>query len=179
MIRLFRIGYLVSVLTDLVQIRRLGEMKRDENSRFRIYLKRHNYVERRLKKIGQEIEAQIDCNTCANCCRVATVEPTERDIDKLAKFLRISRERFLSEYTTEGEPGKRILRQTGEGCVFLSGMDCTVYEERPRMCELFPHVVKGEGPITTRMWELVDRATYCPIVYNSLEAFKAETGFGR
>lgn len=167
------------MITDLVQIRRLGEMKRDENSRFRIYLKRHNYVERRLKRIGEEIQDQIDCTSCANCCRVATVEPTERDIEKLAKFLRISRERFLADYTSESEDGHRILRQTRDGCIFLSGMDCTVYEERPRTCEFFPHIVKGEGPITTRMWEMVDRATYCPIVYNSLEAFKVETGFQR
>jgi hypothetical protein len=27
------------------------------------------------------------------------------------------------------------------------------------------------------MWEFVDRACYCPIVYNSLEAFKQELRF--
>jgi len=27
------------------------------------------------------------------------------------------------------------------------------------------------------MWQMPDRATYCPIVYNSLEAFKEEVGF--
>jgi hypothetical protein len=29
------------------------------------------------------------------------------------------------------------------------------------------------------MWQFIDRACYCPIVYNSLEAFKQETGFRR
>ena len=29
------------------------------------------------------------------------------------------------------------------------------------------------------MWELIDRACYCPIVYNSLEAFKDEMAFKR
>jgi hypothetical protein len=29
------------------------------------------------------------------------------------------------------------------------------------------------------MWELIDRACYCPIVYNSLEAFKEEMNFKR
>lgn len=167
------------MLTDLVQIRRLGEMKRDENSRLRLYLKRHNYVERRLKKIAEEIQDQIDCTVCANCCKVASVEPTDRDIEKLAKFLGISRERFLDEYTTTDEEGTRNLRRTEAGCVFLDGFDCTVYEARPRTCEFFPHITKGEGPITTRMWELVDRATYCPIVYNSMEAFKVEVKFQR
>jgi len=29
------------------------------------------------------------------------------------------------------------------------------------------------------MWQFIDRACYCPIVYNGLEAFKEETGFRR
>lgn len=167
------------MLTDLVQIRRLGEMKRDENSRFRLYLKRHNYVERKFKKIAEEIQDQIDCTQCANCCKVASVEPTERDIEKLAKFLGIGVEKFLAEYTVVDKEGVRNLRRTETGCIFLDGFDCIVYEARPRTCEFFPHVTKGEGPITTRMWELVDRATYCPIAYNSMEAFKLEVKFQR
>jgi hypothetical protein len=27
------------------------------------------------------------------------------------------------------------------------------------------------------MWEMADRACYCPIVYNTLEAWKVETKF--
>jgi hypothetical protein len=27
------------------------------------------------------------------------------------------------------------------------------------------------------MWHMPDRAVYCPIVFNSLEQFKVETGF--
>jgi hypothetical protein len=29
------------------------------------------------------------------------------------------------------------------------------------------------------MWEMVDRACYCPIVYNVVQAFKVELGFKR
>ncbi len=167
------------MITDLVQIRRLGEQKREENGRFRVHLKRHNYVERKLRKMAQEIQEQIDCTQCANCCKVATVAPTERDIEKMARFLRISPEQFLRDYTTRDEQGELSLRRNERGCVFLDGNDCTIYEVRPRICVDFPHLVKGEGPISTRMWYFVDRATYCPIVYNSLEAFKEETGFRR
>jgi hypothetical protein len=39
-----------------------------------------------------------------------------------------------------------------------------------------PQVVRGNGSIVSRMWEPIDRACYCPIVYNSLEAFKDEMG---
>jgi uncharacterized protein len=164
------------MLTDLVQIRRLGEKKLDENRQFRAYLKRHNFVERRFRHIAQDIEEDMDCRQCANCCRLATVKLQERDIEKLAKFLRIKRERFLQDYTIKSDEGV-ILKRGETGCIFLSGNDCSIYESRPHTCENFPHLIRGAGSFLSRMWEMPDRATYCPIVYNSLEAFKAETGF--
>ena len=166
------------MITDLVQIKRLGEKKREENGKFRVHLKTHDYNEKRFRRIGEEVEDQIDCTVCANCCRVATVEVSDRDIDRLAKFLKIKRQKFIDEYTVVNEEeGTTDLRRTDKGCVFLSGNDCTIYEERPDICRNFPHVVRGEGRITTRMWQFIDRACYCPIVYNSLEAFKKEAGF--
>ena len=87
---------------------------------------------------------------------------------------------FLAEYTVESEEEGRILRRSeAEGCVFLDGKTCTVYEARPDTCSRFPHLVRGNGSIASRMWQFIDRACYCPIVYNSLEAFKEETGFTR
>jgi Fe-S-cluster containining protein len=166
------------MITDLVQIKRLGEKKRDENSRFRVHLKTHDYNEKRFRRIAEGIEEQIDCTVCANCCRVATVEVTERDIERLAKSLRITRQKFVAEYTVVNDKDNTTdLRRTETGCIFLSGNDCTVYEDRPAICRDFPHVVRGEGRTHTRMWQFIDRACYCPIVYNTLEAYKEEAKF--
>jgi Fe-S-cluster containining protein len=153
----------------------LGEKKRDENLRFRLFMKSRDHSDRILRRIAQGIEDDIDCTICANCCRVATATVKQRDVEHLARFLRISEARFIAEYTTESEDEGRILKRTkAEGCVFLSGNECTVYESRPDSCQRFPHVTRGNGSIVSRMWEFVDRACYCPIVYNSLEAFKQE-----
>lgn len=166
------------MITDLVQIKRLGESRRRENERFRRYIKSHDYVERRLKQIAREIEDQIDCLECANCCRVATAKVTERDAARLAKLLGVSVASFYRDYTQEDEEDGVVLKRSEEtGCVFLNGNECTVYEARPSACELFPHTVKGEGSRASRMWQYIDRACYCPIVYNTMEAWKVETGF--
>ena len=166
------------MITDLVQIKRLGDKKREENSKFRVHLKTHDYNEKRFRRIGEEIENQIDCTVCANCCKVASVQLSERDIERLTKSLRISRAKFMAEYTVQNEEeGTTDLKRTESGCVFLSGYDCTIYEDRPDICRNFPHVVRGEGRTHTRMWEFIDRACYCPIVYNALEAFKEEAKF--
>lgn len=168
------------MLTDLVQIRMLGERKRDENERFRKHMKSRDHSDRILRRIAVGIEEQIDCTQCANCCRVATASVTERDIEKLAKELGMSPARFIAEYTDQSKDEGRILRRTkASGCVFLSGNECTVYDARPDSCQKFPHVVRGQGSIASRMWQFADRACYCPIVYNSLEAFKDQLGFKR
>jgi Fe-S-cluster containining protein len=165
------------VLTDLVQIKRFGEKQREDNQKFRAWLKRHNFVERRLKAIAQDVEAKIDCTACANCCRVATTPVTERDAENLARFLRVKVAVFLRDYTVETEDEGRILKRDKNGCIFLDGNLCSVYEARPNTCELFPHLVKGNGSLLSRMWHMPDRAVYCPIVYNTLEEWKVETGF--
>jgi len=165
------------VLTDLVQIRRLGEKKRDENESFRKHLKRHGFHEKRFRAIAHDVESQVNCLECANCCRVATARVTERDAEKLARFLRIRLTQFVHEYTEESPEEGMILKRNENGCVFLNGNECLVYEARPASCESFPHLTRGSGSVTAKMWDFKDRACYCPIVYNTLEAFKTETGF--
>ena len=161
-----------------MQIRMLGERKRPENELFRRHMKSRDRYDRALRRIAEEIEERIDCLACANCCRVATVTITERDVERLARALRIKPSRFLAEYTTQSEEEGRILRRDEQaGCVFLNGNECIVYDDRPDTCQKFPHLVRGSGSIASRMWQFIDRACYCPIVYNSLEAFKDELKF--
>src|ERR1022692_2346744 len=126
------------MITDLVQIKRLVEKKREENGRFRVHLKTHDYNEKRFRRIGEEIQDQIDCTVCANCCRVASVAVSERDVERLVKSLKISRAKFIAEYTVMNEEeNPRDLRRTEKGCVFLSGNDCTIYDDRPDICRHF------------------------------------------
>jgi len=168
------------MLTDLVQIKLLGEKKRAENERFRKHMKSFDHSDRILRRIAGEIEEGIDCLACANCCRVATAKVMERDVERLAKHLRVKPARIMADFVDQSEEEGLILRRDKKtGCIFLSGNECTIYEARPDSCQKFPHVVRGAGSIVSRMWELIDRACYCPIVYNSLEAFKEEMRFQR
>ena len=168
------------MITDLIQIKLLGEKKRPENERFRKHMESFDHSDRILRRIAEEVEDSIDCLACANCCRVATAKVTERDVEKLSKYLRLKPARFLADFTEQSEEeGVVLKRDRKTGCVFLNGNECTVYDARPDSCQKFPHVVRGNGSIASRMWELIDRASYCPIVYNSLEAFKDEMEFKR
>ena len=166
------------MLTDLVQIRRLGQQNKSENSRFRAYLRNHRHSDRRLRFLAEKIEANIDCTQCANCCRVGEVPLIDRDIEKLAKFIGVSRDEFIRDYTQPAAEGELILKRTDEaGCVFLQGNLCSVYEARPQNCANYPHLVRGTGSIDSRMWEFLKRTEHCPIVYNWMEAVKTDIGF--
>jgi Fe-S-cluster containining protein len=166
----------------LVQIRRLGEQKHEDNLRFRKWMKSHIFVERQFRKAAQEVEDGIDCRQCAECCRVTEVQLVERDVAKLARFLGISEREFMEKHTALDEDGAAILVRVKSadgvmGCEFLDGNECTVYEARPTNCERFPHLVRGAGSLESRMWDFADRATYCPIVYNWMETVKKLTKF--
>ena len=166
------------MITDLVQIKRLGEKKHAENMRFRRWLKSHTFVERQFRNAAKEISDEIDCRQCGECCRVTEVELTERDVDHLAKYVGAPKKRFLADYTMQNDEGNLILKRTDEtGCVFLQGNECTVYDARPADCERFPHLLSSSDSLERKMWTMPDRATYCPIVYNWLEKIKSLTKF--
>jgi Fe-S-cluster containining protein len=171
------------MITDLVQIQQLGEKKRDENLKFRSFMKSRDHSDRILRRTAEEIQEQFDCTTCANCCKTSTTEVSERDIEKLARHFRITAAQFIADYTTveedEGQMTRVLKFSEPAGCVFLDGKLCSVYDARPGICQRYPHLVRGNGSIASRMWQFVDRATVCPIVYNCLEAFKDELRFRR
>jgi len=71
----------------------------------------------------------------------------------------------------------RVLKfSEAAGCVFLEGNLCSVYDARPGICQHYPHLVRGNGSIASRMWQFVDRASVCPIVYNCLELSRTNCG---
>ncbi|MDE3198134.1 MAG: YkgJ family cysteine cluster protein, partial [Acidobacteriota bacterium] len=99
---------------------------------------------------------------------------------RISRAMGMSEKEFIEKYTTSSVFDEElILRRTEHGCIFLNGNDCTIYDDRPDTCRNFPHVVRGSGSIESRMWQMIDRATYCPIVYNALEAWKDVIGFPR
>lgn len=87
---------------DLAKIRQLAEEKRDENWKFRPFLKGFcrlslEKVDRLAHKLYREISSVIDCGECGNCCREIKPVLNRSDIERLVKGLNISTTQFKEE----------------------------------------------------------------------------------
>lgn len=167
------------MLTDLVQIRTLTKSKEPENLAFRRYLRNHHYSDETFRRIAMEVEAHIDCTACANCCRQTLVSVSNEEVAEIARYLGMEQEQVAHLYLTNDPEvhSGRILINEPDGCIFLDGNLCTIYDARPQACRAFPHLTANKRSLAARMDAVCKRAWMCPIVYNALEEYKHVVGF--
>ena len=94
-------------------------------------------------KAVSNIWNEIDCLSCANCCKTMTPTYTNADIKKIASYLQISTDAMKKRWLKkERGTGDWINKTTP--CQFLNpGTNmCNVYEVRPADCAGFPHLTK-------------------------------------
>lgn len=101
------------------------------------------------------------------------------EIGRIAVHLGMTVEAAERLYTVADpdESGLRNLVSSGEGCVFLDGTLCMIYEARPNTCRNFPHIAVGGHSLGSRPSSLARWAAICPIIYNAIEEFKHQTGY--
>ncbi len=91
-----------------------------------------------FRQLHTEVFEEIDCLTCANCCKTTSPTFYETDIDRVAKALKIKTGKFIDTYLHKDTDNDYVLNETP--CPFL-GYDnkCIVYASRPRACREYPH----------------------------------------
>ncbi|MCX6380307.1 MAG: YkgJ family cysteine cluster protein [Armatimonadetes bacterium] len=112
---------------------------------------------------------QIDCTTCANCCRTLQIVVDDKDISRLSAHLGTTPSEFSRRYVQIGKDKTKYF--TKIPCPFL-GEDnrCTVYEARPQACSGYPYLHwKG---FRTHSLMMLDGCSTCPIVFNVWHALK-------
>lgn len=117
---------------------------------------------------GEAFE-QMDCLTCANCCKTTSPIFYQRDIERLAKSMRVRPSDFIVKYLHIDEDGDYVLNVAP--CPFLDSENyCTVYEDRPTACREYPHTNRK------RMAQILDltlkNTEVCPAVFWIVEELK-------
>lgn len=103
----------------------------------------------------------IDCLKCANCCKTTGPLFTQKDVERIAKHLRIKPGDFIESYLRIDEDNDFVLKTTP--CTFLGADNyCSIYEVRPKACAAYPHTdMRGQKkilPLTLKNAEM------CPAV---------------
>jgi Fe-S-cluster containining protein len=162
--------------TNKKKIKTLSEKKHEENWSFRAFLKGYDpgpeEIDKIVHELSETISAQIDCKTCANCCKKALPILNQRDIQRFSAGLCITERQFKKQYlkAEKEEPGQFTFKETP--CPFLKENLCSYYEFRPNDCKSFPHLHKKD--FVFRLWGIIENCSICPVVYNVYEYLKDE-----
>jgi len=83
----------------------------------------------------------FSCTGCGDCCTGSPgyVWLSEKDIQRLAKHLKLTKEAFLRRYTKRVGPRISLLENAKNyDCVFFKDRKCSVYAARPEQCRTYP-----------------------------------------
>jgi uncharacterized protein len=158
---------------NLEKIKILSQENRDENFRFRSFLKSidDEKVDRTVHRIYEYITKNIDCTECGNCCKKMTPSVSKAEIKRLAKMDNLSIEEFTASYVEiDSDEGDKYLKDMP--CKYLENKRCTIYIDRPGDCKSYPHIDKKGFNSRTLM--MIDNYGICPIVFNVFERLKSE-----
>ena len=119
--------------------------------------------------LHDEVFDEIDCLECANCCKSLGPRITDRDIEKMAKALRIKGAEVVAQYLRIDEDGDYVFREMP--CPFLASDNyCLIYENRPKACREYPHTDRKKF-FQIRGLALKNTST-CPAVYEILKRLR-------
>jgi uncharacterized protein len=156
---------------DLNRFRETAKRKSAENRKFLQTLKKHNprQLDDAFHTVHEEVFEEIDCLTCANCCKTTSPIFYQTDIERLAKTLRIKPGEFIKTYLRLDEDNDYVL-QTAP-CPFLDQDNyCSVYADRPKACREYPHTNRK------KMYQVLELAykntLVCPAVLEIVERLK-------
>lgn len=122
-----------------------------------------------VHNLHDEVFEEVDCLDCANCCK--SISPTlyDKDVERLAKHLKMKPSKFIDQYLYIDDEGDYVFQQTP--CPFLMPDNyCMVYESRPKACREYPHTDRK------RFYQILNltlkNTEVCPAVFDVVEKLK-------
>lgn len=158
-------------IMDLPRHREKARQKAAENKKFLLGLKKKDarIVDDAFHQAHHDVFEEIDCLTCANCCKTTSPIFYQTDIERVARALKMKPGDFVEKYLRIDEDRDFVLK--GAPCPFL-GQDnyCMVYADRPKACREYPHTDRK------KMVQIMDltlkNTVVCPAVFEMVERLK-------
>lgn len=121
-----------------------------------------------INRVEKEVWKEVDCLSCANCCKTMTPTFNAKDIKRISAYLGETVEEFKTKRIRRERGGDRDWINKTEPCQFLDMKTnmCSIYEVRPADCAGFPHLFKKFSDFAHVHKENVDS---CPATYKLVE----------
>jgi len=156
---------------SLAQYKEQSKLKSKENQVFLKLLKKKKskVLDKLIHPLHEEVFQCTDCLECANCCKTTGPLFTDKDISRIAKYLKIKPSRFTEKYLRIDEDKDYVLQTLP--CVFL-GEDnyCSIYNVRPKACKEFPHTDRIKQHQLLKLTE--KNIEVCPALFSIIEKLK-------
>ena len=155
----------------LNQLPKLAREKKNENKKFFAKLKKKppknlDYI---MQELHEEEFERTDCLTCANCCKTTGPLFTDKDIVRIAKFLKMKPQQFIETYLRVDEENDHVLQQVP--CTFLDHENyCMIYDVRPKACAEYPHTDRKKFQQISNL--TIKNTAVCPATYRIVEEMK-------
>jgi uncharacterized protein len=119
--------------------------------------------------LHETVFEEIDCLQCANCCKTTSPMFHRKDVERIARHLKMSAAAFAEKYLRTDEDGDTVLKTAP--CPFLNADNyCGIYEVRPKACREYPHTDRKS------MHQILDitfqNSLICPAVFEITEHLK-------
>lgn len=159
---------------DLAAFKVKAQTQSAQNKKFLNSLKKQNprEVDDQFHTAHEEVFSEIDCLTCANCCKTTSPIFYQTDIERVAKALRMKPGDFIEKYLRIDEDKDYVLKSSP--CPFLDDDNrCRVYQDRPKACREYPHTDRKK---MVQIMDLTHKNTLvCPAVLQMVERIREQS----
>jgi len=156
-------------------LKELPDLAKEKNPETKKYFEKlKKRTPKNLDFVVQELHIsefkRTDCLTCGNCCKTTSPIFTEKDIQRIAKYVKIKEHQFIATYLERDQDDFYVLKTAP--CSFLDLNDnmCSIYDVRPKACNEYPHTNRRKFIQLTNL--TLKNTEICPAAYNIVEALK-------
>src|SRR6266545_1573551 len=156
-----------------VNLRSFKQRVRHRKSAFRKFLtklekKPPKKLDQLTIAVEKEVWREIDCLTCANCCKTMTPTYTPKDIKRISAYLNMTPQEFKNKWLYYDKKDGDWMN-VSRPCQFLDLKTnmCTIYEVRPKDCAGFPHFTRKK--MVDYMHVHKQNIEYCPATFKMVQ----------
>ncbi len=161
-------------MEDLTNLKKLAKEKQKENKKFFQKLKKRTpkRLDLLMQNLHDEEFERTDCLTCANCCKTTSPIFTYKDMERIAKHLKLKVADFKQQYLRIDEDDFHVLKSSP--CPFLDENDnmCFIYDVRPKACSEYPHTNRRKFIQIANL--TIKNTEICPATFRIVEELKKQ-----